>query len=56
MYKLLIYQILAHLSIIYAVFNFDLTLFICSIVIYFLMISVGISAGYHRMLTHRSYE
>jgi fatty-acid desaturase len=56
MYNLLIYQILAHLSIVYIVFNFNLALFVCSLIIYFLMISIGISAGYHRMLTHRSYE
>lgn len=55
-YFLPIYQIIAHLSIIIVISYFDLTLFLLSILIYFIMISVGISAGYHRLLSHRSYK
>ena len=56
MYNLLIYQLLAHMSIIYVLFNFNLVLFLVSLTAYFVMICVGISAGYHRMLSHRSFE
>jgi|TARA_X000001036_G_C20684552_1_gene807107 stearoyl-CoA desaturase (delta-9 desaturase) len=56
MYKLLAYQILAHLSIIYAIVFFDLYLFLASLFVYFLMISIGISAGFHRLVSHRGYE
>jgi len=56
MYKLLVYQILAHLSIFVVLINFSPLLLLCSVVIYFLMISVGISAGYHRLLSHKGYD
>ena len=56
MYKLLAYQVLAHLSIIYAIVFFDLYLFLVSLFVYFLMISIGISAGFHRLISHRGYE
>ena len=56
MYKLLAYQVLAHLSIIYAIVFFDLYLFLASLFVYFLMISIGISAGFHRLISHRGYE
>lgn len=50
------YQILAHLSILFVFVNFSPTLLFISVLIYFLMISVGISAGYHRLLSHKGYE
>ena len=56
MYKLLTYQIAAHLSILYAITYFSLYGFIAAIVVYFLMISIGISAGYHRLISHRGYQ
>jgi stearoyl-CoA desaturase (delta-9 desaturase) len=56
MYNLAIYQILAHLSVLYVVANFNIYLFLLSIAIYFVMICVGISAGYHRMLSHKGYN
>ena len=56
MYKLLSYQLIAHLSIIYAIAYFNIYLFLATIVVYFLMISVGISAGYLRLISHRGYE
>lgn len=55
MYKLAVYQVVAHLSIIAIFFNFDLTLLLASFLIYYIMISVGISAGYHRLLSHKGY-
>lgn len=56
MYKLPLYQIIAHLSLLYVIFNFDLTMFVASIAVYLMMISIGISAGYHRLLSHRGYD
>jgi sn-2 palmitoyl-lipid 9-desaturase len=52
---LLIYQTLAHLSVIYALCRFDFGGLIASLIVYMLMISIGISAGYHRLLSHRAY-
>jgi fatty-acid desaturase len=55
MYKLAVYQVIAHLSVIAIFFNFDITLLLCSFLIYYAMISIGISAGYHRLLSHKGY-
>jgi len=55
-YLLPTYQIIAHLSILIVIFYFDITLFLLSILTYLIMITVGISAGYHRLLSHRSYK
>jgi stearoyl-CoA desaturase (delta-9 desaturase) len=56
MYKLLTYQIAAHLSILYAIWFFDPIMFLASLLVYFVMISLGISAGYHRLVSHKGYE
>lgn len=56
MYKLVTYQLLAHLSIFYVIFNFNFTFFLGSLFVYFLIVSFGISATFHRMLSHRGYE
>jgi len=56
MYKLPLYQLLAHLSILFAIFDFNAMMFASSIVVYLIMISVGISAGYHRLLSHKGYD
>jgi len=55
-YKLPLYQSLAHIASISIIFYFDIYLFICSLLTYYLMISVGISAGFHRLLSHQTYK
>lgn len=56
MYNLLAYQILSHLSIFYVIWFFNIYLLIGSIITYFVFITFGISAGYHRLLSHRSFQ
>lgn len=56
MYKLPLYQLLAHLSIFLVIINFNIYYFLLGIFVYFIMISIGISAGYHRLLSHKGYN
>ncbi len=47
---------LVHLGAIAALFAFNWHVFIAAVVLYWLATGLGISMGYHRLLTHRSYR
>jgi fatty-acid desaturase len=46
---------LIHLGAIAALFAFNWHVFVVAVVLYWLATGLGISMGYHRLLTHRSY-
>jgi fatty-acid desaturase len=48
-------QLAAHLSLFYVILNFSWSAFLVSLIIYFLMTSVGVSITAHRFLTHHSF-
>ena len=48
-------QLLAHASLLYVIFYFSLPWFLASLVVYFLMTSIGVSITAHRFLSHRSF-
>jgi fatty-acid desaturase len=52
---LFISQFICHLLTIYALFIFGLTDWIKSFAVYSVTASLGISVGYHRLLTHKSF-
>lgn len=51
-----IVMLLFHLGAIAAVFMFTWHVFAAVVVLYWLATGLGISMGYHRLLTHRSYK
>lgn len=55
-YYLLVFQILAHATFVWALFNFTAGLWITALFVYFLCASLGISVTYHRFLSHRSWD
>jgi fatty-acid desaturase len=48
--------VLFHLGAIAALFLFNWQVFAAAVVLYWLTTGLGISMGYHRLLTHRSYK
>lgn len=55
-YYLLIFQIIAHLSLIVSIFIFSFTDWIIVALIYFLTGCLGVSITYHRYLSHKSWN
>jgi fatty-acid desaturase len=49
-------MVLFHLGAIAALFMFNWQVFAAAVVLYWLATGLGISMGYHRLLTHRSYK
>src|SRR6185312_2803869 len=47
---------LFHLGAVAALFVFSWHVFVAALVLYWLATGLGISMGYHRLLTHRSYK
>lgn len=55
-YLLLLFQVLAHISLVIAFFTFSLTDWGISIFIYFLTGCLGVSITFHRYLSHKSWN
>lgn len=55
-HRLIAYQIIAHLSVVLALWQFSLWGVLASLFVYFVIITLGVSAGYHRLFSHKSYE
>lgn len=53
---LFLFQLLAHVAVIWAVFNFELVHWLVSIGIYFLTGCLGVSITLHRYHSHRSFD
>lgn len=49
-------MVLFHLGAIAALFLFNWQVFAAAVILYWLATGLGISMGYHRLLTHRSYK
>lgn len=55
MYKLLTYQVLAHISLIYAIIFFNPLMLLVSFITYYGIMLFGINPGYHRLVSHRGF-
>lgn len=53
---LFLFQVLAHLSLIYGIFFFSLSAWLVVFFVYFLTGCIGVSITYHRFLSHRSFH
>jgi stearoyl-CoA desaturase (delta-9 desaturase) len=53
---LFLFQMLAHIGLIYGVFNFKLDEWLMVFFIYFLTGCLGVSITYHRYLSHKSFK
>jgi fatty-acid desaturase len=55
-YKLPLWQLFCHLSVIYCVMTFAPIDYATAIAVYFVTGCLGITVTFHRLLTHKSYE
>jgi stearoyl-CoA desaturase (delta-9 desaturase) len=54
--SLIVYHIVAHLVVIWALFNGSWLLWLASFVLYILFATIGGTITYHRLLSHRSFK
>ena len=55
-YKLPLWQLFCHLSVIYCIMTFTPADYATSIAVYFITGCLGVTVTFHRLLTHKSYE
>ena len=55
-YKLPLWQLFCHLSVIYCVMTFTSIDYVTAFAVYFVTGCLGVTVTFHRQLTHKSYE
>lgn len=54
-YYLFLFQVIAHIALVWSIFNFSLSNWGISFFVYFLTGALGVSITYHRLLSHNSF-